>query len=1033
MTIVNKYKYNILAITSCLLSVLIIYAMFDIFFDDHENINSEVIIKGILDLRHSEITNDFMLPLSGEWEYFEGAMINSNEQSISRTKLFVHVPDQWNNYPITRTDPKSFGYGTYHLQIMLPENDRIYSLNIQNIGMAHRLFVNSKLIKSSGTPSSEIDEYTILNVPYSVNLIPRNNSLDIYIQVANFDYYPYSGIVSNILFGTDESIRKYQQKNQSLDWTIISSLCIIGIIFFIVYLYRRNSYFLLYFSLYTFFGMIYFMSHGEKLWYQLFPEFDYRFFTRIQYFSAGSYITMFLLYLYTGFEDLFKNKVTKILIIISIGMLIPCVGFPLMIQSQFSSYQMLFVEGAIIYSVYGFSLGIIKREENSFIVSVGSFMALISTIISVQIVQGVSGLNIPLVISQLAWILMHALLIAIRLSKAYDEIDQLSKELILLDKQKDAFLAKTAHEFKSPLNGVTNIVQSILERNKNMSFEQQEGLHTVIDISNRLSRLVNDIIDINKIQEGKLTVILKSVEVGDLLGRIVELFRFIYGKEEFEIYYEVSDSFLNSKKFILADEDRFKQIMINLIETGLKYSSQKKIHIYLSGFEEKVIIKIKLISEALDLNRSIKVFESVSDLNKGGTPKEEIDLGLSIATELIEASGGSIEIIHEANAWLNIVLAFVESEADHETNTAASCISKYEEYNESTESIQSPKFTLKQHDKKNRDIDSNEKGSIMIVGDLLDNIKVLTDVLMKEGYYVDLIESGQSTFEQIDHLRKYDLLIMDIMLSDMSGYQVSKAIRERYTLSELPILFLTSSVQAIDGEKILLYGGNDFLYMPFQLSEIRTKIMTLLAMKRSVNQIAEYEIAFLHAQIKPHFLYNALNTIVSVCENSSPEGAELIMSLAKYLRGTLDFSNFDRRVTYEKELSLIKAYLKIEKARFSNLSIAYDIDQVINVMIPPISLQVLVENAVKHGRKEEKAMMEIVVSIKKNSDGYCFIVQDNGIGLKRSVFESIISGDRVNQSIGLFNLNKRLNRLVDSSLVLYDSVNGTKIGFCVKG
>ena len=119
---------------------------------------------------------------------------------------------------------------------------------------------------------------------------------------------------------------------------------------------------------------------------------------------------------------------------------------------------------------------------------------------------------------------------------------------------------------------------------------------------------------------------------------------------------------------------------------------------------------------------------------------------------------------------------------------------------------------------------------------------------------------------------------------------------------------------------------------------------------KAAEEVLRSDIAFLQAQIKPHFLYNAINTISAFSLDDSQMTRELLAKLSEYLRGSFDFKNRDKLVTLRKELELVEAYLFIEKARYGDrIQIVYDIDDNVDCMLPPLVIQPLVENAVHHG------------------------------------------------------------------------------------
>lgn len=169
------------------------------------------------------------------------------------------------------------------------------------------------------------------------------------------------------------------------------------------------------------------------------------------------------------------------------------------------------------------------------------------------------------------------------------------------------------------------------------------------------------------------------------------------------------------------------------------------------------------------------------------------------------------------------------------------------------------------------------------------------------------------------------------------------------------------------------------------------------------------ELNFLQAQIKPHFIYNTLNTVMAFCRTDPEKAAELLDELGHYLRGKLNFSGTDQLIPLKKELDLVKSYLAIEKARFNErLSVIYNIEEDIKIDIPPLILQPIVENAVKHGIQPKRRGGNIEISIIKAPSDVIIEIKDDGVGMTGEDVDRILSGNKRETGIGLQNVNKRL-------------------------
>jgi two-component system, LytTR family, sensor kinase len=202
-------------------------------------------------------------------------------------------------------------------------------------------------------------------------------------------------------------------------------------------------------------------------------------------------------------------------------------------------------------------------------------------------------------------------------------------------------------------------------------------------------------------------------------------------------------------------------------------------------------------------------------------------------------------------------------------------------------------------------------------------------------------------------------------------------------------------------------------------------------LKSSVKRTQDAEIAFLRAQINPHFLYNALNSIASLCVSSPEKAEEVVVELAQYLRHSFDFKRIDGISTLARELELLEAYLYIEKTRFGErLQVEYDIEEDLDIPIPPLILQPLVENAVRHGVMAKIVGGTVRISIKRQAEKVIFTIEDNGVGMNEIKLNELVTENTKERGIGIWNINQRLKVLYNTELKVVSKIgNGTQVSF----
>lgn len=192
------------------------------------------------------------------------------------------------------------------------------------------------------------------------------------------------------------------------------------------------------------------------------------------------------------------------------------------------------------------------------------------------------------------------------------------------------------------------------------------------------------------------------------------------------------------------------------------------------------------------------------------------------------------------------------------------------------------------------------------------------------------------------------------------------------------------------------------------------------------------ELKALQAQINPHFLFNALNTISAMCRTEPMTARKLLIHLSNYFRATIETS--PDLIDIHKELNTIFYYLEIEKARFGDrFDVDIDIPVNMSIMVPPLILQPLVENSIKHGFSgniDEQG--KILISVETFQRFYEVSVEDNGKGMAEETIEKVLSGGYGNEKIGLYNVHQRLKEVYgeENGLMIDSKLGvGTRVAF----
>lgn len=215
------------------------------------------------------------------------------------------------------------------------------------------------------------------------------------------------------------------------------------------------------------------------------------------------------------------------------------------------------------------------------------------------------------------------------------------------------------------------------------------------------------------------------------------------------------------------------------------------------------------------------------------------------------------------------------------------------------------------------------------------------------------------------------------------------------------------------------------------LSKIISTQLEISKVERFKQMANEAEIKVLQSQINPHFLFNVLNTVASFIHINPDKARELLVNLSEYLRYNLDIDK--TFVDIDKEIEHIKRYVKIEKARFGDkINVIYKIDDDIDIKVPNLIIQPIVENSIKHGILKQEGKGSIKIEIKKvNKDRIKVCVEDDGKGIEQSIIDMVYNSNKMDNNVGLLNVNNRLKHLYGNSLKIQKLKKGTRVSFFI--
>lgn len=418
------------------------------------------------------------------------------------------------------------------------------------------------------------------------------------------------------------------------------------------------------------------------------------------------------------------------------------------------------------------------------------------------------------------------------LRKSETALKQANANLQRLDKLKDEFIANTSHELRTPLNGIIGIAESLVDGVAGtLPPSANSNLAIVVACSRRLANFIDDLLDFSRLRHGKLELQIKPVGVREIVDVVVALSQpLLKTKPELTLVNSVPPDLPLAD----ADENRLEQVFHNLIGNAIKFSQRGKVEVLAEGRGEEIVITVSDTGIGIAPEQFDRIFESFQQAD-GTTAREYggTGLGLTISKQLVELQGGKIWLTSTVGVGSGFSFSLPVApeqvrEVSEETGRSTPEYSLLSQESALGEEEVEGMEVIEEVKEVEGAIGTGEEFKILIVDDEPINLQVLANNLSLENYSITQANNGLEALELIDRGFKPDLILLDVMMPRMTGYEVSQKIREKFMASELPILMLTAKNQVSDLVEGFTSGANDYLTKPFNKKELLARIKTHL-------------------------------------------------------------------------------------------------------------------------------------------------------------------------------------------------------------
>ncbi|HEY9597310.1 MAG TPA: ATP-binding protein, partial [Cyanophyceae cyanobacterium] len=497
-----------------------------------------------------------------------------------------------------------------------------------------------------------------------------------------------------------------------------------------------------------------------------------------------------------------------------------------------------------------------------------------------------------------------------QLKESFETLEAHNEELKRLDKLKDEFLANTSHELRTPINGMIGIAESMLDgATGNLTELQERNLWMISQSGHRLANLVNDILDFSKLKSHNIELQLKAVDVRSLTETVLAISQSFVKNKNLQLINAIPADLPPAE----ADENRLQQILYNLIGNAIKFTEKGSVEISAEISSDRnnekpqdslqpkpqVIITVSDTGIGIPTHSLNRIFESFEQAD-GSTSRKYggTGLGLSVTKQLVELHGGNIWVESEVGVGSQFKFTLpISTKPIQQTSTTPIISTIRQPVNDLTILSTSRDEVL--HTISNLDnSDTNQKFHILIVDDEPINLQVLNNHLSIQNYQVTQALDGNEALAALDSGEEFDLILLDVMMPNMSGYEVCAKLREKYPPQQLPVVMLTAKNQVSDLVTGFQFGANDYLTKPFVKDELLTRIknhIKLAKINTSYGRFVPHEYL--------HFLEKESIIDVQLGDHVSKEMAVMFSDIRS-------FTTMSESMTPQENFDFVNAYLR---------------------------------------------------------------------------------------------------------------------------